>query len=86
VSSGTNGPAALPERRIVYPDSLGTSAKLSVTLPLAAEPISEGVSWFAARQSFELKSGASYLLELEWDGGREQQSALLGDLPLLVRW
>jgi hypothetical protein len=60
--------------------------KVSVTLPLPAEPISQGVRWFAERQSFELKSGASYQLELEWDGGREQQSALVGDLPLLVRW
>jgi len=60
--------------------------KLRVTLPLPAGPISDGVRWFTEQQSFALKIGASYLLELEWDGGREQQSALLGGLPLLVRW
>lgn len=60
--------------------------RVSVALPLPAEPISEGVSWFAEHEAFELRRGAPYLLELEWDGGREQQSALVGDLPLLVRW
>jgi Glyoxalase-like domain len=63
-----------------------TLTKICVTLPPLAEPVSEGVRWFAQQESFTLKSGPSYLLELEWDGGREQQSALLDDLLLLVRW
>jgi hypothetical protein len=70
----------------VHRGSLRTLTKICVTLPPLTEPISEGVRWFAQQGSFALKNGPSYLLELEWDGGREQQSALLDDLPLCIRW
>jgi hypothetical protein len=63
-----------------------TLTSVCVTLPPLPEPISDGVRWFAEHGGFTLKSGPSHLLELEWDGGREQQSARLDDLPVVVSW
>jgi hypothetical protein len=63
-----------------------TLTRVCMTLQPLPEPISKGVRWFAEHGGFTLKSGPSYLLELAWDGGREQQSARLDDLPVVVNW
>ena len=52
-----------------------------------ASPVSAGVQWFVENGFFSLNNGSEYLLELEWDRGREGNShRFLAGVPILVRW
>ena len=60
---------------------------VEVRRPGNAAQLSKGVSWFVENGLFSMRADSEYLLQLEFDGGREGKTQRISpDVPIVVRW